>query len=449
MNCNIIRDLIPLYIDGCLSDESIELVEEHLEDCKECQALLQIMKESAPVEEESEKPPCEPMERISLWKASLLQAILQFLSFLLIVLGVTMESQTTGMENGFWAVGLIVPATGFMLSLVNWYFVRLYRDRGRFSLVSSLCTLTLIIVGYVWSVGHYGFSFSDDYTDFGLNGMMYGIPISIILCILSAAFADKYGRLIGKERMKTGKTPDSKIFTMLAAFFCAVNSLTPLSIIITAIIGFTFDIRSYPLWTILILLLSGMLAVFMYRYEQKGISKADRILLTVALFMSILNWAVCLFTGTPQRNRAHNAVLIGLLIAVSAVAIFVAVKFIKPLEKGITRSIIAGVFAVLLMFLSFIVIVFSGFGENTVVKTADSPTGRYTAELVDSDQGALGGATVVYVTDNLIKIDFGLVTVHKQKEQVYYGEWGEYKGLTLRWVDNDTIKIGGYEHNMK
>ena len=177
-------------------------------------------------------------------------------------------------------------------------------------------------------------------------------------------------------------------------------------------------------------------------------STADRILLTISLFMSLLNWVVCLFTGT-KGNWSHNALLIGLLIGISAISVFAAVKFIKPREKGISRAIVAGVLAFLILQLSVIFLFFTGFGQNTVVKTADSPTGRYTAELVDSDQGALGGATVVYVTDNLIKIDFGLVTVHKQKEQVYYGEWGEYKGLTLRWVDNDTIKIGGYEHNMK
>ncbi|MBQ7999692.1 MAG: zf-HC2 domain-containing protein [Ruminococcus sp.] len=450
MNCNIIRDLIPLYIDGCLSDESIELVEEHLELCDECKGLLRLMKASEPVQEVTERISSdESIKRVSVWKASILQAVLQLLSFLLIVFGVTIEASDSDINNGFWATGLIVPATGFMLSIINWYFIRLYRDRDKFSLVSSLCTLTFIIVGYVWAVGHYGFSCLDDYTDFGFNGVLYGIPISIILCIFSAVFADKYGKLIGKERMKQRKTPDPKMFTVLAFFFCVANAFTPLSIIITALTGFTFDIRSYPLWVVLHLLLSGLLAVLMIGLESKEASRADRILLTVALFMSILNWAVCLFTGTPQYNRAHNAVVIGTLMAVSAVAIFVSVKFIKPLEKGITRSVIAGVFAVLLTFLSFIIIVFSGFGENAVVQSVDSPTGRYTAELVASDQGALGGDTVVYVTDNLLRVDFGLFTIHKAKETVYFGEWWEYESVTLQWVDNDTLSVGGHQYNMK
>lgn len=38
-NCHIIRDLLPLYIDGVCSRESAELVEEHLASCEACAAV--------------------------------------------------------------------------------------------------------------------------------------------------------------------------------------------------------------------------------------------------------------------------------------------------------------------------------------------------------------------------------------------------------------------------
>lgn len=41
LNCNVIRDLLPLYADQICSDESRELVEEHLAECGDCSALLQ------------------------------------------------------------------------------------------------------------------------------------------------------------------------------------------------------------------------------------------------------------------------------------------------------------------------------------------------------------------------------------------------------------------------
>lgn len=44
MNCNVIRDLLPLYADQICSDESRELVDEHLAECRDCDMLLQHMR---------------------------------------------------------------------------------------------------------------------------------------------------------------------------------------------------------------------------------------------------------------------------------------------------------------------------------------------------------------------------------------------------------------------
>ncbi len=44
LNCNVIRDLLPLYADQICSDESRELVNEHLMECGDCAMLLQQMR---------------------------------------------------------------------------------------------------------------------------------------------------------------------------------------------------------------------------------------------------------------------------------------------------------------------------------------------------------------------------------------------------------------------
>ena len=44
ITCEVAKDLIPIYIDGALSKESEELVREHVEDCKECQNMMESMK---------------------------------------------------------------------------------------------------------------------------------------------------------------------------------------------------------------------------------------------------------------------------------------------------------------------------------------------------------------------------------------------------------------------
>ena len=40
INCDGIRDLLPLYVDGISSDESARLVEEHIYECSECRDVL-------------------------------------------------------------------------------------------------------------------------------------------------------------------------------------------------------------------------------------------------------------------------------------------------------------------------------------------------------------------------------------------------------------------------
>ena len=45
ISCGIAKDLLPLYADGLLGQESISAVEEHLKACESCQSLLSSMKE--------------------------------------------------------------------------------------------------------------------------------------------------------------------------------------------------------------------------------------------------------------------------------------------------------------------------------------------------------------------------------------------------------------------
>ena len=50
VSCDVVKDLIPLYIDDICSQESKQIVEEHIKECDSCKALYESMKEdiSAP-----------------------------------------------------------------------------------------------------------------------------------------------------------------------------------------------------------------------------------------------------------------------------------------------------------------------------------------------------------------------------------------------------------------
>ena len=70
----MIKDLLPLYVDECCSEESTKLVAEHLDNCESCRKFYNQMCETCQVHEE--KPNSVKLHRVSDWKASVLQSLI-------------------------------------------------------------------------------------------------------------------------------------------------------------------------------------------------------------------------------------------------------------------------------------------------------------------------------------------------------------------------------------
>ena len=206
MNCNIIRDLIPLYIDGCCSKESEEEIKSHLAQCNDCRTVFEEM--NAPIEAEETISPPKAAGRINQWKASVLQSVLFLFSFLLITVGVYFEALSPlGFGNGLVAFNAVVPATAFMLSLTNWYFVKLYKSRKLFSWCSFALMLVITVGATMWTANHYGFSFVEIYrgasfTDIAQSVTFFfgiGIVMTVVLSAASKLFSGAYAKMLGKE----------------------------------------------------------------------------------------------------------------------------------------------------------------------------------------------------------------------------------------------------------
>jgi len=209
MDCNVVKDLIPLYIDECCSEESAIIVKEHIESCDACKKLFEDMSTPSNVVAASKAP--TKFNKLNDWKASLLQSVLLFLSFGLITIGVSLEARTgSGLMNGFWAMNLVIPATGFMLSMANWYFVRVYKNRKRFSSFSMIVTLGITLCAYIWSGFHYEMDLLATFSECNfveildvMQGLLFlnglGIVLTVAFCILSKTLSNQYAKMLGKE----------------------------------------------------------------------------------------------------------------------------------------------------------------------------------------------------------------------------------------------------------
>lgn len=83
ISCNIIKDLLPLYVENIVSNESKALVEEHLKSCTECQAKIQKMQQ--PVKLSADKDMNELKALKKLWNRGKLRiAIITSVSLILL-----------------------------------------------------------------------------------------------------------------------------------------------------------------------------------------------------------------------------------------------------------------------------------------------------------------------------------------------------------------------------
>ena len=106
LDCEVIRDLLPLYAEHMASPASTALVEEHLQECEACRAELEQMLQPVPVQPEPQ--PDAPLKgiRASLRKKRILTAAAAVLAVLCAVVLVfwmgNLSTPVTAEEAGIW-----------------------------------------------------------------------------------------------------------------------------------------------------------------------------------------------------------------------------------------------------------------------------------------------------------------------------------------------------------
>ena len=114
--CSIVRDLLPLYVEGMLAEQTEKYVSEHLEKCTECRHELDELregeKESGEVCVEKAKPFKKIMGRINLQLYSFAYSLI----ILFIFLGFSWTAGSNMMYNS-----LIMPLVGiFAYYVFRW-----------------------------------------------------------------------------------------------------------------------------------------------------------------------------------------------------------------------------------------------------------------------------------------------------------------------------------------
>ena len=142
-----------------------------------------------------------------------------------------------------------------------------------------------------------------------------------------------------------------------------------------------------------------------------------------------------------------------ILVAACVIVSFVCMSFlmIRSIKKK-TSKVVASVFcastAAFILFFSSIVLTFGNIGHTTVIKSIESPDGTFYAYVIDSDEGAFGGGTIVEVYEKR-EINVFIFKLKDNPQTVYLGEWREYESMHISWKGDKCLVINSVEHEIE
>lgn len=232
-----------------------------------------------------------------------------------------------------------------------------------------------------------------------------------------------------------------KATSILTYLLFALTILYPAGFLITACFGYSFQLISFSAFAAAIAVLS--VCVVVLDLVCKSTPKAQA-LLSVITPLSFINAALYIFMCPQIRVIASVWFSAGCCCYLTVKHGFPG----KPLTLTVVSLVLSALMVLPIGFLSFAAYLFRDFGEITVVKTVESPSGEHYAQVIDSDQGALGGDTLVDVFQKG-GIDLILFKIEKRSQRVYIGEWGAYKHMKIYWKDDDCLVINSVEYEIE
>lgn len=232
-----------------------------------------------------------------------------------------------------------------------------------------------------------------------------------------------------------------KAISILMCLLLVLIILYPAGVIITACFGYIFELISVSVFAVMLAALSVCIMVLDLVCQNTLENNVLRILLAIITPLSLINAAFYILE-CPQ------ILVIGSILLSAGCCCYLTVKYGKPLSLKIIALVLSALMILPIGFFSFFALIFGNIGQNTVVQTVASPSGKYYAQVIDSDQGALGGDTLVDVYEKS-KINAILFEIEKKPQRVYSGDWGEFENMQIHWKDDNCLVINTVEYKIE
>lgn len=232
-----------------------------------------------------------------------------------------------------------------------------------------------------------------------------------------------------------------KAMTFLLCLLFTMTILFPVSALVSACFGYTFELTSVLAFSVIIAVISVFTVIFAVISKNKIINKGIIILSYILFPLSFINAVIYIFES--------GELSVAICVLISAVCCFFIV--LRNIISTVNKIIVSVLFALMtafVIFFAFMMLTFGIIGQNTVIKNIESPNGNFYAQVIDSDQGAFGGDTLVNVYEKR-GIDTFIFRLKDKPQRVYLGEWREYESMHISWKDDKCLLINSVEYEIE
>lgn len=229
----------------------------------------------------------------------------------------------------------------------------------------------------------------------------------------------------------------------ILVFLTVVAIVLPLIGALLPLLGYEFVLVNYSVWAVITALLPALAAVLGAFNNDNIKSKALGTACAVLPFLSVFNAAYYI------ANINGNIALVFATCFISIIAcVYLALRCGTTTFNTamVLVSACAAVGFTFIGFAAYILSWFSVISVNTVTDEIESPSGRYVAQIIDNDQGALGGATFVDIVDKDGCIDAFVFKITEKPERIYSGDWG--KTPHVHWKSENCIVVNSIEYEI-
>ncbi|MDD3141862.1 MAG: hypothetical protein PHX08_23245 [Lachnospiraceae bacterium] len=208
--------------------------------------------------------------------------------------------------------------------------------------------------------------------------------------------------------------------------------ILPFGTMLSAFCGYRFELGSYLAFALATIIVAIVTVVLNVVEKEKN---QNKMIAGLMMPLALINVVFYLY------QQCSIWIALSLFISVGCCC-YLTLSLGGPKAFKIFTLALSVIITLPIGFVCFILLIFGNIGKNSVVQSVQSPNGAYYAEIIDSNQGALGGGTFVdvYKKDALNLL---LFKIADKPQRVFSGDWGEFTDMELYWKNDNCLIING------